>query len=142
MKSTGCPEKIVPRLSDYCYLQTNANAKSNATYKLFYYTARTNTTESKSLWQFRSLNIEKKLHLKEKTKKSLPQIRRHKFYKKQSNLLHSIVLQGYQNKVSLQRKGSGIISKLHFILHFLKVESVLPLNRLSKVLNKMLEPLL
>ena len=39
------------------YLQTTL---SNATYKLLYYTTRTNATESKNLWQLRSLNIENK----------------------------------------------------------------------------------
>ena len=41
----------------------NTSYLSNATYKLLYYTTRTNTTESKYLWQLRSLNIEKKIYI-------------------------------------------------------------------------------
>ena len=58
----------------------NKRYSSKATYKLLYYTTRTNAAKSKNPWQLRSLNIEKKIK-KKKRALSLSQVRGHKFQK-------------------------------------------------------------
>ena len=55
----------------------NTMYSSNATYKLLYHTTKTNTTESKNLWQ-----LQNKKDIKQNLKSiSKSQIRRHKFSK-------------------------------------------------------------